>query len=100
MGLTKKELYNAKNNGVKLVDGMEIEIVGVGTFPDTDKDGNAVNVTALKSKTGEMYTTISATVFNSVEMLSEILEEDKELVICVHEKESSSGRKFLQLEIM
>lgn len=100
MGLTKKELYNAKNNGVKLVNGMEIEIVGVGTFPDTDKDGNAVNVTALKSKTGEMYTTISATVFDSVEMLSEILEEDKELVICVHEKESSSGRKFLQLEIM
>lgn len=100
MGLTKKELYNAKNNGVKLVNGMEIEIVSVGTFPDTDKDGNAVNVTALKSKTGEMYTTISATVFDSVEMLSEILEEDKELVICVHEKESSSGRKFLQLEIM
>lgn len=100
MGLTKKELYNAKNNGVKLVNGMEIEIVGVGTFPDTDKDGNAVNVTALKSKAGEMYTTISATVFDSVEMLSEILEEDKELVICVHEKESSSGRKFLQLEIM
>lgn len=100
MGLTKKELYNAKNNGVKLVNGMEIEIVGVGTFPDTDKDGNAVNVTALKSKTGEMYTTISATVFDSVKMLSEILEEDKELVICVHEKESSSGRKFLQLEIM
>lgn len=100
MGLTKKELYNAKNNGVKLVNGMEIEIVGVGTFPDTDKDGNAVNVTALKSKTGEMYTTISATVYDSVEMLSEILEEDKELVICVHEKESSSGRKFLQLEIM
>ena len=100
MGLTKKEIYNAKSNGVKLVNGMEIEIVGVGTFPDTDKDGNAVNVTALKSKTGEMYTTISATVFDSVEMLSEILEEDKELVICVHEKESSSGRKFLQLEIM
>ena len=100
MGLTKKELYNAKNNGVKLVNGMEIEIVGVGTFPDTDKDGNAVNVTALKSKSGEMYTTISATVYDSVEMLSEILEEDKELVICVHEKESSSGRKFLQLEIM
>lgn len=100
MGLTKKELYNAKNNGVKLVNGMEIEIVGVGTFPDTDNDGNAVNVTALKSKTGEMYTTISAIVYDSVEMLSEILEEDKELVICVHEKESKSGRNFLQLEIM
>lgn len=100
MGLTKKELYNAKNNGVKLENGMEIEIIGVGTFPDTDKNGNAVNVTALKSKTGEMYTTISATVYDSVEMLSEILEEDKELVICVHEKESNNGRKFLQLEIM
>ena len=95
MGLTKKELYNAKNNGVKISDGMEIEVIGVGTFPDTDSDGNAV-----KTESGEIYTTISATVYNSVEMLSEILEEEKKVVICVHEKESKAGRKFLQLEIL
>lgn len=100
MGLTKKELYNAKNNGVKISNGMEIEVIGVGTFPDTDSDGNAVNVTALKTESGEIYTTISATVYNSVEMLSEILEEEKKVVICVHEKESKAGRKFLQLEIL
>lgn len=97
--LTKKELFNARNNGVSISNGLEIDVVGVGTFPDTDKDGNAVNVTALKTASGEIYTTISATIFDCVDMLDEIIAEEKKAIIVVHEKESKSGRKFLQLEI-
>lgn len=97
--LTKKELFNARNNGVAISNGLEIEIVGVGTFPDTDKDGNAVNVTALKTASGEIYTTISATIFDCVDMLDEIISEEKKAIIVVHEKVSKSGRNFLQLEI-
>ena len=97
--LTKKELFNARNNGVSIANGLEIEVVGVGTFPDTDKDGNAVNVTALKTASGEIYTTISATIFDCVDMLDEIIAEEKKAIIVVHEKESKNGRKFLQLEI-
>lgn len=97
--LTKKELFNAKNNGVAVADGMELSIVGVGTFPDTDKDGNAVNVTALKSEDGAIYTTISATIFDCIDMLADIINDETKVTIVVHEKESKNGRKFLQLEI-
>lgn len=97
--LSKKELFNAKNNGVKISDGLEMSIVGVGTFADTSTDGNAVNVTALKADDGTIYTTISATIFDCIDMLSDIISDEGKVTIVVHEKTSKSGRNFLQLEI-
>ena len=97
--LSKKELFNAKNNGVKVTDGLEMTIVGVGSFDDTSSDGNAVNVTALKAEDGTIYTTISATIFDCIDLLSDIIADEEKVTVVVHEKTSKNGRNFLQLEI-
>lgn len=98
--MTTKQLFNAKNNGQKIEKGMHINVVSVGNFDDTDKDGNAVTVTALMDKNGSIYTTISATIANSVELLSKILDEDGEAEVVVNESTSNGGRKFFMLEVL
>lgn len=99
--LTKIDLFNAKNSGKKIEKDLEIEVSAVGTFADTDKDGNDVNVTVLKSATdSNVYTTISATIYNSLELLREILADNGTIRVKVIESKSQSGRNFFQLQII
>lgn len=98
--MTKRELFNAKNSGKKIEKDMTIDVVSVGTFDDTDKDGNPVKATALVAKDGNVYTCISSTVAGSVELLSEILQEEGTVTVKVVEGVSNSGRTFKQLQII
>lgn len=98
--MTKKALFNAKNNGKKIENGLHINCINVGTFEDKDKDGNDVTVTALEDKDGTVYTSISATVAQSVELLEDILADDGEVEVVVNESTSNGGRKFFQLSVM
>lgn len=98
--MTKRELFNAKNSGKKLEAGMEIEVKAVGTFEDTDKDGNAVTASALVSTDGNVYTAISATIASSLELLDEIITEEGAVKVKVIEGTSASGRQFKQLQIL
>ena len=97
---SKKELFNAKNAGRKIENGAVFTVVNVGTFPDVDKDGNDVTVTALQTDTGEIYTSISATIANSIDMLDEIIAEVGAVTVKVNENVSNGGRKFYQLQII
>lgn len=98
--LTKKELFNAKNAGLKIENGISFDVVKVGSFPDKDKDGNDVNVSCMMTPTGEIYTSISATIYDSLELLSEILEEDGSVTVQINETVSNNNRKFFQLQII
>lgn len=98
--LTKIALFNAKNSGKSIEKDLEITVVNVGSFEDKDKDGNDVTVSVLESKDGTMYTTISATVANSLDLLGEIIDEQKEVTVKVRQSTSNSGREFYQLEII
>lgn len=98
--MTKRELFNAKNSGKKLEAGMEIEVKAVGTFEDTDKDGNNVTASALVSTDGNVYTAISATIASSLELLDEIISDDGAVTVQVIEGTSSAGRTFKQLQII
>lgn len=100
MALTKKELFNAKNAGNKIEKGMVIDVVSTGSFPDTDKDGNDVTVTALKDKNGDIYTTISATINSSLGLLEEILSEEGFVTVKVLQQKSNNGREFFMLQIV
>lgn len=100
MAMTKKALFNAKNNGKKIEDGLHIQCINVGTFDDKDKDGNDVTVTALEDKDGSVYTSISATVASSVSLLEEILAEDGAVEVVVHQSTSNGGRDFFQLSVI
>ena len=54
--LSKKELFNAKASGQKIEKGLQIDVVNVGSYPDTDKDGNPVPTAkgwALKGNRGK-----------------------------------------------
>lgn len=98
--MTKRELFNAKNCGNKMEAGMEIEVKAVGTFQDTDKDGNDVTASALVSTDGKVYTAISATIADSLELLDEIISEEGAVTVKVMEGTSQAGRIFKQLEIL
>lgn len=98
--MTKRELFNAKNAGQKIEKGMIIDVVSIGQFPDKDKDGNDVTVTCLASTDGNIYTTISATIGNSVDLLEDILADEGKVTVKVNESKSNSGRSFYQLQII
>lgn len=97
MELTKRDLYNAKNASAKLEKGLEFVLTAVGSYPDKDKDGNEVNVTVLKAEDGTVYTTISNTIFESLDMLTDILTDEGKVTINVTTKKSAGGREYFQL---
>lgn len=97
--LSKKELFNAKASAQKIEKGLEIDVVNVGEYADTDKDGNAVKVTVLVDKDGAVYTSISKTVNETLEMLEDIISDEGHALIEVCENTSNNGRKFYQLMV-
>lgn len=98
--LSKKELFNAKASGQKIEKGLQIDVVNVGSYADTDKDGSPVDVSVLVDKNGSVFTSISKTVNETLDMLEDIISDDGHAVVEVCESTSNSGRKFYQLMIV
>lgn len=98
--LSKKELFNAKASSRKIEKGLQIDVVNVGEYTDTDKDGNEVTVSVFVDKDGAAYTSISKTVNEAVDMLEDIISEDGHAIIEVLENTSNNGRKFYQLMLL
>ena len=98
--LSKKALFNAKNAGKKVENGITIDVVNVGTFEDKDKDGHDVTVSVLESKDGEVYTSISATIAASIDMLDDILKDEGTVTVQVVQNKSNNNREFYQLQII
>lgn len=98
--LSKKELFNAKASGHKIEKGLQIDVVNVGSYADTDKDGNEVNVSVLVDKDGLVFTSISKTINESLDMLADIISDDGHAFVEVCENTSNSGRKFYQLKLV
>lgn len=97
--LSKKELFNAKASSQKIEKGLQIDVVNVGEYTDTDKDGNTVQVSVLVDKDGAVFTSISKTVNEMLEMLEDIISDEGHAHIEVCENTSNNGRKFYQLMI-
>lgn len=98
--LSKKELFNAKASGQKIEKGLQIDVVNVGSYADTDKDGNPVDVSVLVDGNGTVFTSISKTVNETLDMLEDIISDDGHAVVEVCENTSNSGRKFYQLMLV
>ena len=98
--LSKKELFNAKASSQKLEKGLQIDVVNVGSYSDTDKDGNQVEVSVLVDKEGTVFTSISRTVNETLDMLEDIISDEGHPLIEVCENTSNNGRKFYQLMIL
>lgn len=98
--LSKKELFNAKASSHKIEKGLQIDVVNVGSYADTDKDGNPVDVSVLVDKNGSVFTSISKTVNETLDMLEDIISDEGHAVVEVCENTSNSGRKFYQLMIV
>ena len=97
--LSKKELFNAKASSQNIEKGLQIDVVNVGSYADTDKDDNPVDVSVLVDKDGTVFTSISKTVNEALNMLEDIISEDGHALIVVCENTSNSGRKFYQLMV-
>lgn len=97
--LSKKELFNAKASGQKIAKGIQIDVVNVGEYADTDRDGNNVKVSVLVDKDGAVFTSISKTVNEALDMLEDIISDEGHALVEVCENTSNNGRKFYQLMI-
>ena len=97
--LSKKELFNAKASSHKIEKGLQLDVVNVDEYTDTDREGNTVQVSVLVDKDGEVFTSISKTVNESLEMLADIISDEGHALIEVRENTSNNGRKFYQLMI-
>jgi hypothetical protein len=95
--LSKKELFNAKASSHKIEKGLQIDVVNVGEYADTDKDGNPVTVSVLVDKDGVVFTSISKTVNEVMGTLEDIISDEGHALIEICENTSNSGRKFYQL---
>ena len=98
--LSKKDLFNAKASSHKIENGLQIDVVNVGTYADTDKDGNPVRVSVIVDKEGVVYTTISKTINETLEMLEDIISDEGHALVQVCENTTNAGRKFYQLMIL
>lgn len=98
--LSKKELFNAKASSQKIEKGLQIDVVNVGSYSDTDRDGNPVTVSVLVDKDGEVFTSISNTVNGTLNLLDDIISDDGHALIEVCENTSNTGRKFYQLRVL
>lgn len=98
--LSMKELFNAKSSSHKIEEGLEIDVVNVGSYADTDKDGNDVMVSVLVSSDETVYTSISKTVNDTLDMLEDIIADEGHAVVEVVENTSNNGRKFYQLRMI
>lgn len=98
--LSKKELFNAKSSSNPIKAGMEIDVKNVGSYPDHDKDGNDVNVSVLVDTAGTVYSCISATVYDSLDLLEDYIADEGHAIVRVKESTSNNGRKFYQLELI
>ena len=98
--LSKKELFNAKASAQKIEKGLQIDVVNVGSYDDTDKDGNPVAVSVLVDKDGAVFTSISKTVNEMLDMLEDIILDEGHALIQVCENTSNTGRKFYQLMVL
>ena len=98
--MNKVQLFNAKSAGLPLEAGTRFTCVAVGTYPDTDKDGNPVMATALAADNGDVYTAIGAGISASVDMLDDILTDMGSVEIEVVVSKTNSGRDFKQIKIV
>ena len=98
--LSKKELFNAKASSQKIENGLQIDVVNVGSYADTDQNGNPVTVSVLVDKDGTGFTSISKTINETLDMLEDIISDDGHAVVEICENTSNSGRKFYQLMII
>lgn len=98
--LSKKELFNAKASSRKIEKGLQIDVVNVGSYSDTDKDGNPVSVSVLVDKDGVVFTSISKTVNETLDGLEDIISDEGHALIEVIENTSNTGRKFYQLMLL
>lgn len=98
--LSKKELFNAKSSSQKIEKGLQIDVVNVGEYADTDKDGNPVSVSVLVDKDGTVFTSISKTINEALDMLEDIILDEGHVLIEVCENTSNNNRKFYQLMIV
>lgn len=97
--LSKKELFNARASQ-KIEPGLQIDVVNVGEYAATDKDGNEVTVSVLVDKDGVVFTSISKTINEALDMLEDIISDEGHALIEVIENTSNNNRKFYQLMIL
>ena len=98
--LSKKELFNAKSSSQKIEEGLQIDVVNVGSYADTDKDGNNVTVAVLVDVDGTVFSSISKTINDTLDMLEDIIADEGHALVQVCGNTSNNGRYFYQLRML
>lgn len=102
---SKRDTINSRSGyPLQEFDGstMEIpEVVACAMMKDTDEDtGEIKNISVIKTKDSHYFTSISETVYDTMDAVIEILDEEGSVSLRVDKRQSKSKRDFLTLLVL
>lgn len=104
VNFTKKDMFNIVGaDTLEKVKGKVLKVTGVALGTDVSHDtGDIVPTGYIKDVDGNIYSTISPTAQQSIDMLGDILMDDPETAVDVKvdTKKSNAGRDFIVLKLV
>lgn len=101
----KRDALNSKSaNPLKDFEGTSVimeNIVKAAIITDNDEEtGEIKNIGVIVNENNDYYTTISATILESIDELIEIIDEEENVKIRINKRLSNNKREFLTLTIL
>lgn len=104
VNFNKRDMFNIVGaDTLEKVKGQVIKVVGVALGTDVSHDtGEVVPTGYLKDADGNIYSTISPTAQQSIELLGDLLVDEPDVVLDVKvaTKKSNAGRDFIVLTLV
>lgn len=102
---TKRDIINSRSGfPLQDFDGDSLtipEIVAAAIMKDTDTEtGEIKDITVLKTSNSHYFTSISATVYDCMEDVIGILDEESTISVRVDKRKSKGNRDFLTLVVL
>ncbi len=100
--MTKADIFNAQSNAQPLQKcDKPVTVRAVGVADDVSNDtGEVVTVGIIVTTDNEIFGTISKTVVDTFDILSDMLNDGESPTIRVNRRKSNAGREFLTLGLM
>lgn len=99
---TKRDMVNSKA-GYPLQDfdgQMEIKNVKAAAMTEVVEDGEKKEVSIIVTDDNQYYTSISATIYDSMPDIIDILDDETKVDLRIIKRESKSGREFLSVIVL
>lgn len=97
---SKRDAINSVN-GLALQEHADSDIVvtSAALIETIDDNGETKSVSVLVGENQDYYTSISSAVYNSTDILIELIDEEGQVTVTIEKRESKGGRPYLVMMI-